>query len=244
MINAKSEADLSRIRTISFDGDDTLWDFRSAMENALARTLGQLRTVVANDATHGLTVQKMVEIRDCVANELGDTVDLDDIRHAAFVQTLEYVGAQSEEIAEELFRFYKNARLAGTKPYTEVPTALKRLKARYRIGLISNGNSKPILSRLPVMFDFTIFAQDCGFSKPDPRIFRLALAASRCEPGDFLHVGDSLRDDVSGANNSGLLSAWLNRQGLISETRITPDLEVRDLNDLVTILEGPSRRPL
>ena len=236
MINVKSEADLSRVKTISFDGDDTLWDFRSVMENALALTLRQLRTAVANDATHRLTVQKMIEIRNCVANELGDAVNLDEIRYKAFIRTVEYVGAPSQEIAQELFQFYMDTRLAGTMPYTDVPDALKRLKGHYRIGMISNGNSKPVLNRLPVTFDFTVFAQDCGFAKPDPRIFRLALATGRCEPEEFLHVGDSLRDDVFGANGSGLLSAWLNRQGISNETGITPNLEISDLNDLVTIL--------
>jgi len=242
MINVELEAGLSRVRTISFDGDDTLWDFRSAMENALALTLRQLRTVVANDATHRLTVQKMIEIRNCVANEPGETINLDEIRYKAFIRTVEYVGAPNQEIARQLFQFYMDTRLAGTNPYTDVPGALKRLKDHYRIGLISNGNSKPVLSRLPVTFDFTVFAQDCGFAKPDPRIFGLALAASRCEPEEFLHIGDSLKDDVLGASNSGLLSAWLNRQGISNKTGITPDLEIRDLNGLVTILEGSSRK--
>lgn len=236
MINVRSGADLSRITTISFDGDDTLWDFRSAMENALGLTLRQLRKVVESDATQRLTVQEMIVIRDRVAYELGTAVNLDEIRHAAFVRTLEYVGAPSEEIAGNLFRFYMDARLRGTKLYTEVPAALSRLEGAYRIGLITNGNSKPVVTRIPVKFDFTVFAQDCGFSKPDPHIFRLALTASSCEPEEVLHVGDSLSDDVAGANNSGLLSAWMNRQCLKNETQVTPDLAIRDLNDLVTIL--------
>ena len=39
MINVKPTVDLSRITTISFDSDGTLWNFRLAMENALALTL-------------------------------------------------------------------------------------------------------------------------------------------------------------------------------------------------------------
>ena len=89
-------------------------------------------------------------------------------------------------------------------------------------------------------FDFAFFAHECGYANPDPHIFGLALAASRCKPGELLHVGVSLADDVSGASSSGLLSAWLNRRGLPNGTCITPDLEVRDLNDLATILEKSS----
>lgn len=228
--------DLSRITTLSVDGDDTLWDFRSAMEHSLTLTLQQLRVIVANDATRRLTVQKMMEIRDCVAKEVGDAISLDEIRYRAFSRTLEYVGAPSQEVAGELFRFYMDRRLAGTRPYTDVPAALESLATRYRIGLISNGNSKPVLSRLPVKFDFAVFAQDCGYAKPDPRIFEFALAAGGCKPEEVIHVGDSLNDDVSGANNIGLTSVWLNRRGYSNQTEITPDIEIRNLNDLVAIL--------
>lgn len=238
MRNAESRVDLSRITTVSFDGDDTLWDFRSAMENALALTLRQLRTIVANDATRQLTVQKMMEIRDCVAKESGGAVNLDEIRYKAFGRTLEYVGAPSKEVAGQLFRFYMETRLDGTRPYPDVPTALKRLRNRYRLGLISNGNSRPVLSRLPVTLDFAVFAQECGYAKPDPRIFEFALLTSGCAPDEVLHVGDSLKDDVCGAKNSGLRSVWLNRRRVGNETAITPDIEIRDLNDLVEILEG------
>ena len=238
MRNAESRVDLSRITTVSFDGDDTLWDFRSAMENALALTLRQLRTIVANDATRQLTVQKMMDIRDCVARELVGAVNLDEIRYKAFSRTLEYVGAPSQEIAGQLFRFYMETRLDGTRPYPDVPAALNRLRNRYRIGLISNGNSKPVLSRLPITLDFAVFAQDCGYAKPDPRIFKFALLTSGCGPDEVLHVGDSLKDDVCGAKNSKLRSVWLNRHEVGNDTDITPDVEIRDLNDLVEILQG------
>ena len=189
-----------------------------------------------NDATRQLTVQEMMEIRDCVAKELDHGVNLDEIRYTAFSRTLEYVGAPSQEAAGQLFRFYMEARLAGTKPYPDVPTALKRLKGRYRIGLISNGNSKPVLSRLPVTFDFVVFAQDCEYAKPDPKIFELALVASDSMPEEVLHIGDSLEDDVLGANNSGLHSAWLNREGSGNEIDVIPDLEIGNLDDLIAIL--------
>ena len=241
----RSAINLTRITTISFDGDDTLWDFRSAMENALERTMRKLRTVVANDACHRLTVRKMIEIRDCVASELGggrsDGTSLDEVRHKAFIRTLEYVGAPSEELAGELFRYYVDTRLAGTKPYPDVPAVLKNLKGRYRIGLISNGNSRAVLRRLPVTFDFVVFAEHCGYAKPDPRIFELALAVSQSGPEDFLHVGDSLSDDVFGANSSGLFSVWLNRQSASNETRIIADFEVRHLGEFLEILEGRPR---
>ena len=228
---------LVKIKIISFDGDGTQWDFRPAMESALALTLQQLQVIVGNEATQQLTVQKMIEIRDSAAMELGEgVVTHEEIRYAAFLRTLEYVGAPTQAAAQQLYRIYMDARFSGVRPYPDVPACLRDLKSRYQIGMISNGNSYPERSGLPNMFDFTIFAHERGFAKPDRRIFEIALARSGRQPKEVLHVGDSLKNDVFGANNSGLRSAWLNREHLINESNITPDLEVRDLHELISAL--------
>ena len=56
------------IKAITFDADDTLWDFQSAMKSALGLTLQQLRSIVPNAASAQLTVQKMTDIREQVAS--------------------------------------------------------------------------------------------------------------------------------------------------------------------------------
>ena len=174
---------LVKIKTISFDGDGTLWDFRSAMESALALTLQQLQVIVGNEATQQLTVQKMIEIRDSAAMELGEgVVTHEEIRYAAFLRTLEYVGAPTQAAAQQLYRIYMDARFSGVRPYPDVPACLRDLKSRYQIGMISNGNSYPERSGLPNMFDFTIFAHERGFAKPTAVFLRSlspGVAASR-----------------------------------------------------------------
>ena len=229
--------DLGNVRTISFDGDGTLWDFQSVMQDALEQTLRQLRLIVANPKANQLTAQKMIEIRDSVANELGEgAVTQEQIRYKAFVRTLEYIGSPNEAIAEQLYQLYMDARFAGIRLYPDVYAAMSNLKRRYRIGMISNGNSYPERSGLPDTFHFVVFAHECGFAKPDPRIFELALARSGSRPEHVLHVGDSLENDVWGANNCGLRSVWLNRDRKTNETDIVPDLEVRDFQELLALL--------
>ena len=225
------------VRTISFDGDGTLWDFRSVMRKALELTLQQLRLMVANDEAKRLTVQNMIEIRDCVASELGEgVVTHEEIRYAAFVKTLEYIGSPSKAVADQLYQLYMDARFTGLEPYPDVPAALTDLKSRYQIGMISNGNSYPARSGLPNTFHFAVFAHECGFAKPDPRIFEIALVKSGSQPEHVLHVGDSLENDVFGANNCGLHSVWLNRNHRTNETDIAPDLEVSDFSELLSFL--------
>lgn len=233
MNSFESSQALAGIKAISFDGDGTLWDFQSAMKSALESTLQQLRLIVANDATRHLTVQKMMEIKNSVAKELGgEVVGHEVIRYSAFLRTLECVGAPSQAAAEQLYRHYMEARFSGTKPYPDVAVGLSDLRSRYQIGLISNGNSYPEQIGLPNTFDFVVFAHECGFRKPDRRIFDLALSRSGCQPEEVLHVGDSLENDVVGAKNSGLRSVWINREHAANGTGISPDLEVLDLCEL------------
>ena len=71
----------------------------------------------------------------CVRSEHGLRANssgalLDEVRRLAFIRTLEYVGAPSDEIAAKLFRYYKNARLARTQLYEDVPGALERIRNR------------------------------------------------------------------------------------------------------------------
>lgn len=222
------------IKTITFDADGTLWDFLSAMKGALTSTLVQIRSIAPNVAAEHLTIQKMIDIREQVASELGEgVVTHEEIRYEALVRTLEHVGSPSQAIAEQLHRSYMEARFAHTRPYPDVEPALKALKRRYQIGIISNGNSYPERCGLPDTFDFTIFAHECGFPKPDRRIFELALSKAGCLPHEVLHVGDSIENDVLGARNCGLRTVWLNREGVPNHTDIAPDLEVPDLSALL-----------
>jgi hypothetical protein len=61
---------LSRIRAISFDGDMTLWDFDKVMRRSLAYALAELRRARPGGASAKLTIDKMIEIRDAVSEEL------------------------------------------------------------------------------------------------------------------------------------------------------------------------------
>ena len=225
------------IKAIFFDGDDTLWDFRSAMRSALVLTLAELRAMVSNQAAETLTVQRMVQIRDAVADELGEGItSVETIRREALARTLAQVAHRTEDGARRLFEVYNEARFAATLPYPGVPDVLSDLKSRYQLGLVSNGNTYPDRVGLGDIFSFVILAQECGFAKPDPRIFDLALARSGCNAGQVVHVGDSLQSDILGANRYGIRSVWLNPGGAPNDTGVTPDHEISNLRELLEIL--------
>ncbi len=237
MTDRQNSQALKNIKAVSFDVDDTLWDFESAMTSALALTLQRIKQTITTDAAMQLTVDKLIEIRDAVSEQMGgDAAGVEKIRHAAFVKTLETIGHPDREFAADLYHLYMEARFSNVKPFADVPCALTQLASRFQLGVISNGHTHPIRLGLPHKFAFVIFASDHGFTKPDSRIFRFALSKIERNPEQVLHVGDSLQSDVAGANNSGLRSAWLNRENATNSTEITPDLEIPDLQHLADIL--------
>jgi putative hydrolase of the HAD superfamily len=74
-----------------------------------------------------------------------------------------------------------------------------------------------------------------GVAKPDPAIFRIALAALGVPAdGTVLHVGDSLRYDVAGALAAGLQPVHLDPHGFCPAPDGHP--HVRTLTELAVIL--------
>lgn len=225
------------IKVISFDADDTLWDFEKVMRHALGLVLTELRSRV-HGAADALTVETMIAIRQRVAEELkGKVTNLEAVRLAAFKETLKHIGISDDDLAAYLNALYLKHRFEDIEFFDDVLPALNALQGRYILGLLSNGNTYPERCGLAGRFQFVVFAQDYGIEKPDPRLFEIALAQAGCSQQELLHVGDSLQTDVVGARRAGVQSVWLNRECRQNDTDIQADFEIASLVELVDICE-------
>lgn len=76
------------------------------------------------------------------------------------------------------------------------------------LGLISNCSSEvgELWEDSPFAgcFDAVVLSADVGLSKPDARIYRLALERLGAEPPDAIFVGDGESDELAGAEAAGL----------------------------------------
>lgn len=226
-----------RISAVTFDGDMTLWDFMKVMEHALKRTLLALQRRVPTPPVLALTVDEMIRIRNAFAEEVkGDIWNLEEIRLRAFERTLEHVGCPDKDLAADLNAIYRKHRFEDIELYPDVIPTFDVLARHFRLGLLSNGNTYPERCGLQGYFAFVIFSQDVQIEKPHRRIFEITAARAGCQLGEILHVGDSLRNDVFGAQNAGIPAVWLNREGLPNATDTVPDYEVASLTELPAIL--------
>jgi HAD superfamily hydrolase (TIGR01509 family) len=227
----------SGITVISFDGDDTLWDFEKLMRHALRFTLEELQSQIKSQAASALSIDKMIEIRDAVGRECkGQLLNLKEVRLMAFRRTLDFVGASDASFATRLNDTYVRHRFEDVKLYDDVMPTFAALSPHFVIGLISNANSYPKHCGLEDVFRFALFAHECGFEKPDPGMFNIAFEKTGCSKDEFIHVGNSLEDDVVGARNAGIKSVWLNRHGAENTSEIEPDAEISSLTELIDLL--------
>jgi len=67
--NATKVSEKPVITIISFDADGTLWDFPSVMQEALSRTLLELRTLVPGSLAEALTVTDLQQTRETAATQ-------------------------------------------------------------------------------------------------------------------------------------------------------------------------------
>ena len=228
-------------RAITFDGDGTLWDFDKVMRNSLTKVLEELQRMHQKDIV-GLTVDKLIEIRDGISRSLkGTTLNLEEVRLEAFRETLREIGKPDESLAVHLNEIYFKHRFASTELYEDTLHTLSSLKDQYVIGLLSNGNNDPSRFGLNGLFNFTIFAAEVGLKKPDPRIFSLAASRAGFPPKEMLHVGDSLDEDVAGAKSIGMIPVWINRTGRKSQG-LEVDYEIVCLRELLGLLSIDSKQ--
>jgi HAD superfamily hydrolase (TIGR01549 family) len=93
------------------------------------------------------------------------------------------------------------------KPYEDAEKVLQALSAHYRIGVIANqsAGAEARLTRWGLMpfISICISSAEAGVEKPDPAIFRLALAHAHCEPRHAVMIGDRLDNDIRPARLLG-----------------------------------------
>lgn len=231
------------IRALSFDADQTLWDFRSVLQLALEMTA---RTMVDRGLAPAGSVDRrsLQAARDEVVGRFrGQPHSLEEVRRASFELVLRRAGCpDATGAADDLLEAFLEVRFNKIELYPEVRESLARLGRRYPIGLLSNGNSYPERCGLDGVFDAVVLGPSLGFEKPDPRAFETLARQLDVEPSVIAHVGDDW-DDIEGANASGMTSIYLNRESATPAFRADADHEIQSLTDLETLLNQTPPQP-
>jgi 2-haloacid dehalogenase len=226
--------DFNRFRVLSFDCYGTLIDWESGIFAALRPIL----------AAHKKTLSDSAILR--LYSELEATAEGREYRpYREILQSVVYgFGKRLEFTTTPAQLASLPDSLASWQPFPDTVAALRKLKSRYQLGIISNVDDDLFAStakKLEVKFDHVITAQQARAYKPSLKIFKLAQERIGVAPEQWLHVAQSVFHDVVPAKSLGITTVWVNRpssrpgSGAAKSASANPDLEVPDLQTLADL---------
>jgi putative hydrolase of the HAD superfamily len=215
---------------LSFDLDDTLWPVAPVIAAAEEVLFSWLQNRYPR-AAQGHGMESMRALRARAAEQFPElSHDMTFLRRHALAQQFLGTG-HAESLADEALEVFLEAR-NRVELYADVRPALTRLRARYRLFAVSNGNADLGRCGIADFFDGHITARAAGAAKPDSRIFAQLLSAAGARASEVLHIGDDPLADVVGATRAGIPAVWLNR-----DSREWPQQFARPARTVTTLAE-------
>ena len=220
-----------RYSLILMDADDTIFDFQAGNRKAVGMLMEEL----------GLSSPTVFE-------------EYQQINHACW-QALERGEMDQETLHVERFRRFlrmkgraddpkrvadRFAVLLGQQaiPLPNAEETVEKLAREREIVILTNGITpiqKSRMARSPVQnwISRMVISQEVGTSKPDPRIFEIAMGNTPREK--VLMIGDGLQSDVRGANNAGVDVCWFNPLKKPLPNDLHTEYEIHDIRDCLPI---------
>ncbi|WMC92687.1 YjjG family noncanonical pyrimidine nucleotidase [Kineothrix sp. MB12-C1] len=228
---------MGTFKIILWDVDQTLLDFKKSESYAVAHCFEQF----------GLTAtEEIIELYSGINESFWKRIEKGEIAKKdalieRFCTLFDKVGIKN--INPEVFQ-EKYADALGSVYYFQDDSyeLLKSLKGRYRQYLVTNGISytqrkKLGLSGFDQLVEDIFVSEEIGVPKPQKEYFDYCFSRIpdfRLE--QTIIVGDSLSSDMLGGNQAGITTCWYNPNGFKNNSDIKIDYEIRNLQEIKTIL--------
>jgi putative hydrolase of the HAD superfamily len=223
------------VRAVCFDLDNTLWDVVPVLERA-ERILADWLRLRYPRIPQRFDAAAILEVRAALlAEQPHQAHDLTFLRRETLARLAAAVGYE-RDIAHEAFATWYAARNQCV-PFIEVVPALEKLRPRFRLATLSNGNADLEAIGIAHHFEVRLHASALGCAKPDARAYEALAAALTLDPAEILFVGDEPQADITGPRNVGMQTVWVNRGDIAWPGELLPpDHVVVDLDGLVALL--------
>lgn len=201
-----------RIKLLTFDLDNTLWDVEPpliAAEEAQYLWLQEHRP----RATRRFSPLQIREYRmqhyqrhPHLAHQISE-IRIQSLK--AMLLECDYDEDMASAGANAAFHAFLALR-HQVQPYEQALPVLQELADNYVLGALTNGNADIFKLEIGDYFDFSFSAEQVDASKPLPDLFHAAMRESGAASHQVIHVGDNPRHDVLGAQQVGLFTVWMN----------------------------------
>ena len=222
-----------------FDLDHTLLDFDRAEDLALTYLLEE-----AGVASRDLKVYKdhYIPMNRSMWEDLNHgLITKPELLRTRFSRLFEHFGQEVD--GSHLAGRYQHFLSQQGQELPQAHAFLSNVKNRgHKIYAATNGVSYIQRGRLQAssilpFFDDIFISDEVGAHKPSTDFFeKIADHVNDFHPDSALMIGDSLTADIQGGNNAGIDSIWFNPKDLVNETPAVPTYQVKNYQEILTIL--------
>ncbi|KAM7408228.1 hypothetical protein PAMA_002090 [Pampus argenteus] len=235
--------DGNAVKAILFDFDNTLVETSRAGGQAIQKTSELLKTTLALDDSTVISI--CTKFKQKLLHESFDPAagkSIDEVRVGHWEESIkETVGSCSTPSpAAQCYYMWKKSRLEVLSLSPEIRSLLKQLRGRYKLLLLTNGETQTQREKLDAVgceefFDAIVIGGEYEEQKPFLSIFNLCFDMLGVEAKDCVMVGDSLDTDIEGGFNAQVrATVWIN-----SAEVAVPDGSVKPDYTIPTVLELP-----
>ena len=184
----------------------------------------------------------LIDETKCYENRIDEIVNANGIDRAAFTAKVIECAKENAFAVKAAAKQYNVAvphwrcDLEQLYPCTE--KLLSDLSKQYRLGIIANqeAGTEGRLEKWGIknFFDVIVASTEAGCSKPDLRIFEIALSQAGCKPENAVMIGDRIDNDIIPAKKLGMKTVWV-KQGFAayqSDSSI-PDCTINSIDEIV-----------
>ena len=223
------------VHTLMFDLYGTVVDMQGGLTRAVTPYLQQKGWKGRPDAL--VTWWRRTHFENSMIDALlhRDHTPYREIGRRALSYTLERAGIEhTEDEALELV-----SEICRLEPFPDVVAALTKLKSRYQLTILSNGDPDMLEEARPYLgieFDRIISVAEAGSFKPHVATYRMAAEQLGTPPDAILFVANHAFDCV-GAKAYGMRTCFVNRRKRpFGDWPYQPDLVVADFEELAEVL--------
>ncbi len=225
------------IKTVIFDLDDTLFDFKKSERVALTNTLIELGIEPRDE-----TLTKYSEINDGQWKRLerGEATR-NEILLKRYELLFEWLGTDMPPIRAQ-HSYEKN--LSRSYFYIDgAEEVLLDMMGKYDLYIASNGTSRVQAGRIgrsgiSKYFKKIFISEEIGYNKPSREFFDACFnEIGDDKRGESIIIGDSLTSDILGGLNAGILTCHYNPKKKENAGGIKAHYEVNRLEDIPALIK-------
>jgi putative hydrolase of the HAD superfamily len=238
---------MSRIRAVIFDCYGTLIDIKT--DEGKDEIFYYLSLYLQY---YGATIEKE-KLKSALALEKERYLKTSDERYPeldlelVFKNILNKEGLDNPFLAESCCKLHRLLSRERFQLFPDSLPVLREMKRNgYPLAVVSDAQKVYCIEEgkmlgLNQFLDHSILSTHFGFKKPDPRLFTIACDLLEIPPAEAVYIGDSIKRDIKGPKQIGMLVILVNRNQKKNNREIEPDFYAKDLWAAWEWIKGTSK---